>query len=101
MAQIDGKFLVDGYEAATRVVDFLSKTNRIFGCVHFFDVPSAPTGAAHKFAKITSATIRQLFPRFEFSFVLGARSQSQVRLPHDLRLTQPPLQRRGVESLNR
>jgi hypothetical protein len=71
MAQIDGKFLVDGYEAATRVVDFLSKTNRISGCVHFFDVPSAPTGTAHKFAKITSATIRQLFPRFEFSFVLA------------------------------
>jgi hypothetical protein len=54
MAQIDGKFLVDGYEAATRVVDFLSKTNRIFGCVHFFDVPSAPTRATDEVARIAS-----------------------------------------------
>jgi hypothetical protein len=62
MAQIDGKFLVDGYEAATRVVDFLSKTNRIFGCVHFFDVPSAPTCATDEVARIASPTARVIPP---------------------------------------
>ena len=48
MALIDGKFLVHGDEATACVVDLLRKSDRIFGCVHFFDVASESTGTAGK-----------------------------------------------------
>ncbi len=74
MAQIDGKFLVHGYEAADRVVNFLRKSNCAFGCSNFFDVASATAGPASVITKIASAAIWQVFLRFEFSFVLSTRS---------------------------
>ena len=74
MAQIDGKFLVHGYEATVLVVNLLRKSNRFFGRVHFFDVTSAPACATEKVAKVTAAAIGQFFPVSKFLFVLLARS---------------------------
>jgi hypothetical protein len=57
MAQIDGKFFVNGYEATNLIVDFLRESNRPFTCVHFFDVASAPARSASKLANVSSASI--------------------------------------------
>ena len=55
MAQIDGKFFVDGYEPPGCIVNFLHKTNRAFVCINIFDVASASACAAREFANISSA----------------------------------------------
>jgi hypothetical protein len=51
-------------EATGGVIDFLSESSRLLICIDLFDVARASNRA----------------------------KPSQVRLPHDLRLTQPPLQ---------
>jgi hypothetical protein len=45
MAQIDGKFLVNGHETADRVVNFLDESGGVLVCINFFDVASTTTRA--------------------------------------------------------
>jgi hypothetical protein len=59
-----------GYQVASRIINFLCESNRVFARIRFFDVTSASTGASCKFANVSSATIRQFFPILKFSFVL-------------------------------
>jgi hypothetical protein len=80
VAQIDGKFLVHGYEAADRVVNFLRESNGPFVNINFFDIASTTTRTTGKFANVPAAAIRQLFPMSEFAFVLGARRPGASRL---------------------
>ena len=51
-----------GYQVASRIINFLRESNRVLGRIHLFDVASTTTGAAMKFANISSAAIRQFFP---------------------------------------
>jgi len=62
VAQIDGKFLVHGYEAADRVVNFLRESNGPFVNINFFDIASTTTRTTDKFANVPAAAIRPLFP---------------------------------------
>ena len=80
------------YETTARIVNFLSESSRSFGSINLFDVTRAATGATYKFTDVSSTSIWQFFPMLKFPFVLCARSHCAMRLPHDLRLTQPPLQ---------
>ena len=61
-------------EATGGVIDFLSESSRLLICVDFFDVARASTSASGEVTNITPSAIWQVFPRFEFSFVLTARS---------------------------
>jgi len=65
---------VQSHKTASLIINFLSKSNRFFGRIHFFDVTSAPACATEKVAKVTAAAIRQFFPVSKFLFVLLARS---------------------------
>jgi hypothetical protein len=46
-----------GNESTICIVDFLCKSNRIFGCIHFFDVAGASTGTPSELPNISSASI--------------------------------------------
>jgi hypothetical protein len=61
---------VHGYQVASRIINFLRESNRVLGRIHLFDVASTTTGAAMKFANISSAAILQFFPILKFSLVL-------------------------------
>ena len=74
MAQIDGKLLVHRDEPAGRIVNLLYEPSRVFAQIDFFDIARASTHAAGVLTKIAAAAILQVFPRFEFSFVLSTRS---------------------------
>lgn len=43
-------------------MDFLSKADRLLGCIDFFNVASAPAGSTAKLAEITAATIGKFLP---------------------------------------
>jgi hypothetical protein len=73
VARIDGEFLVHGHKFAGDVVYLLRESGRILARIDFFDVASAPAGAADVFANVSSSTVRQFFPSFEFPFVLRTR----------------------------
>jgi len=57
VAQIAGKFLVNGYEPTGCIVNFLHESNRAFVCINFFDVAGASTSATGEFANISAAVI--------------------------------------------
>jgi hypothetical protein len=92
VAQIDGKLLVHGNEAAGSIVNFLHEARRVLIGVNFFDVTGASACMACKLANVSSPTIRQLFPMSEFAFVFGTAMPLREQAITELRLTQPPLQ---------
>jgi hypothetical protein len=57
MTQIDGKFLVHRYEAVIYIVNLLQESNCAFAGINFFDVTSASTSSAGKFANISAAAV--------------------------------------------
>jgi hypothetical protein len=89
---------VYGYEATARIVDFLSKASGGFVDIDFFDVMSESAGAAGEFPNVSASSVGQVFPMFEFSFVLRARRHSS-RLAREPRLTnlKSSIARRGRE----
>ena len=83
---------MNGHEAAGGIEYFLSKSNRVFVCIYFFDIAGAPASAAREFAKIASAATRQFFPLCKRSFVLrpgSHRRQNILRAGINLARTQP------------
>src|SRR5437773_11534450 len=80
-----------GGEATGGIIDFLSESSRLLICIDFFDVARASTSAPGEVTNITPSAFGNSSHRLNYVHS-GRATPSPVRLPHDLRLTQPPLQ---------